>query len=74
MIVAAAKRRPDTAENTDRAPIEPDFRQRRALQRADEDQVAAALAAEQLCRTAELPDRNPVMAEAADARRIAGAA
>ena len=74
MIVAAAKRRQDAAEDADRSPVQPDFRQRRAQQRADEDQVAAALAAEQFCRAAELPDRDPVMAEARDASRIAGAA
>ena len=74
MIVAAAKRRPDAAEDADRSPVEPDFRQRRAQQRADEDQVAAALAAKQFCGAAELPDRDPVMAEALDAIRIAGAA
>ncbi len=74
MIVTAAKRRPDAAEDADRSPVQPDFRQRRAQQRADEDQVAAALAAEQFCGAAELPDRDPVMAEALDATGIAGAA
>ena len=38
------------------------------------DDVAAALDAKQLCRPAELADRNPVMAEAHHAGGIAGAA
>ena len=74
MIVTAAKRGPDAAKDADRSPVEPDFRQRRAQQRADEDQVAAALAAKQFCGAAELSDRDPVMAEALDASRITGAA
>src|SRR5207247_6484615 len=74
MIVTAAKRSPDAAEDADRSPVQPDFRQRRAQQRADKDQVAAALAAKQFCRAAELPDRDPVMAETSDAHRLAGAA
>ena len=48
MIVAAAKRRPDVADDADGSPVQPDLRQRRPHQRADEDQVAAAFAAEQL--------------------------
>ena len=63
MIVAAAKRGHDLAENADRAPVQPDLRQRRPQQDADEDQVAATLAAKQFCRPAELADRNPVMAK-----------
>src|SRR6185312_3969688 len=74
MIVTAAKRGPDAAKDADRSPVQPDFRQRRTQQRADEDQVAAALAAEQFCGAAELPDRDPVLAEALDAIRITGAA
>ena len=73
MIVAAAKRRPDVAEDAERSPVQPDLRQRRPHQRADEDQVAAALAAKQFCGPAELADRDPVMAKALDPHRIAGA-
>ena len=53
MIVAAAKRAHDLAEHAQRAPVQPDLRQRRPHQRADEDQVAAALARE----TASSPGR-----------------
>ena len=74
MIVAAAKRTDDIAEKTERLEIQPDFRQRRPHQRADEDQVAAPLVAKQFCRPAELADRDPVMAETFDLHRIAGAA
>ena len=73
MIVAAAKRRHDAAEDAERSPVQPDLRQRRPHQRADEDQVAATLAAKQFRRAAELADRNPVMAKALDPHRIAGA-
>ena len=73
MIVAAAKRRHDMAHDAKRSPVEPDLRQRRPRQAADEDQVAAAFAAKQSCRLADLADRNPVMAEARDAPGIAGA-
>ena len=48
VIVAAAKCRPDLAEDADRSPVQPDLRQRRPQQRADEDQVATTFAAEQL--------------------------
>ncbi len=73
MIVAAAKRRHDAAEDADRSPIQPHLRQRRPQQRTDEDQVAAALAAEQFCRPAELSNRNPVVTKPLDPDRIAGA-
>jgi hypothetical protein len=56
MIVAAAKRRHDVTDPSNRTEIQPDLRQRRPLQGADEDQVAAALAAEQFDGAAELSD------------------
>ena len=72
MIVAAAKRASATGARI--VPSQPDFRQRRAQRRTDEDQVAAALAAEQFGRPRPLPDRDPVMTEAPDTIWITGAA
>ncbi|MHC2618994.1 hypothetical protein ACVIW2_001026 [Bradyrhizobium huanghuaihaiense] len=51
-----------------------DLGQRRPHQGADEDQVAAALLAEQPHRAAELADRDPAVAEFLHPRRIAGTA
>ncbi|MGY4160187.1 hypothetical protein ACVINW_006029 [Bradyrhizobium sp. USDA 4461] len=74
MIVAAAKGAHDVAEQAQRAPVEPDLRQRGTHQGADEDQVAAAFVAEQPGRPPELADRDPAVAKLLQARRIAGAA
>ena len=74
MIVAAAERRQHPAEDPQRAPVEADFRQRRAHQRADEDQIAAIFRAKQPHRPADLTDRYPVMAEAFHPYGIAGPA
>ena len=74
MIVAAAKRRHDIGPMTRSVPqssLISDSAGRTSA--ADENQVAAALAAKQLCGPADLADRNPVMAKARDACRIAGA-
>ena len=73
MIVAAAEGGPDAPEHAKRAPVQPDLRQRRPHQRADENQVAAILRAKQLDRPADLADRNPVMAKARHRYRIASA-
>ncbi len=73
MIVAAAKGADDIAEQPQRREVEPDLRERGPHQRADEDQVAAALLAEQPHRAAELADRDPAMAEFLHPRGIAGA-
>ena len=73
MIVAAPERRPDPAEHANGGPVEPDLRQRRPHQRADENQIAAVLAAKQFDGPADLADRDPVMAKARHGDRIAGA-
>ena len=64
MIVAAPESRPHTPDDAKRSPVEPNFRQRRPHQRADENQIAAVLRAKQSFGPAELADRNPVMAKA----------
>ena len=73
MIVAAAKRREHMADHAKRAPIKPDLGQCRPYQRADENQVAAALAAKQSYRAPNLSNRYPVVTKAFDAAGIARA-
>ena len=73
MIVAAAKGRPNTADDAERAPIETNFGQRGPHQCADENEVAASFGAKQFDGAAKLPDRNPVMTELFGTPRIAHA-
>src|ERR1700726_3474062 len=74
MIVAAAKRRPHLLEDAKRAKVETNLGERRPHQRTDEHQTATALTAKQLPGPAEFADRNPVMAKARRALRVADAA
>ena len=72
MIVAAAERRPYSADDPKRRPIEANFGQCGPHQRADKNQIAAVFRAKQLHRPADLADRYPVMAKALDPHGIAG--
>jgi hypothetical protein len=72
MIVAAAECADDIAKQPERREVDPDLRERRSHQRADEDQVAAALFAKQPHGAAELADRDPAMTEFLYPRWIAG--
>src|SRR6267154_4176472 len=73
MVVSAPERRPHAADDANRTPIQPNLRQCWPYQGADENQVAAILAAEQFYRPADLTNRNPVMAKPLHPNRIAGA-
>ncbi|MGY4469516.1 hypothetical protein ACVWWK_005225 [Bradyrhizobium sp. LB9.1b] len=72
MIVAAAEGADDIAEQPERCEVDPDLRERRPYQRADEDQVPAAFFAKQPHGAAKLANRNPAVTEFLHSRRIAG--
>src|SRR4029077_19663990 len=72
--VTAAIGRPDLPPDAQGTPVQPDFRQCRARQGPDEDEIAATFGAEQFGQMPELSDRYPVMAKALDLLRVAGAA
>src|SRR5262249_8050342 len=61
LVVAAAKHTEDARQEPQRLEIEPDLPDCRPHHRADENDIAAAFAARQAAKRAELTDRRPVM-------------
>src|SRR5262249_56864680 len=69
MVVAAAKDAQDPRQQPQRLEVGPDSPDRGPHQRSDENDVAAAFAAGEATKPAELPDRRPVMRQAGDLMR-----